>query len=58
MTRTSLIVCVSWLALLNLAALRAPVAPSAYVVVPALWMLALLATESSAARGALRPQPS
>jgi len=35
-----------WLALLNLAALRAPVAPSAYVVVPALWMLALLAAEA------------
>jgi hypothetical protein len=34
---------VGWLALLNLAALRAPAAPSAYVVVPALWMLALVA---------------
>jgi hypothetical protein len=36
---------VGWLALLNLAALRAAAAPSAYVVVPALWMLALLAGE-------------
>jgi hypothetical protein len=37
---------VGWLALLNLAALRAPAAPSAYVVVPALWMLALLAGDA------------
>ncbi len=37
---------IGWLALLNLAALRAPAAPSAYVVVPALWMLALLAADS------------
>src|SRR5207247_1845157 len=34
-----------WLALLNLAALRSPVAPSAYVAAPVLWMLALLAGE-------------
>jgi hypothetical protein len=38
---------VGWLALLNLAALRAPAAPSAYVVVPALWMLALVASDAS-----------
>jgi hypothetical protein len=30
---------------LNLAALRSPVAPSAYVVVPSLWLLTLLASE-------------
>jgi hypothetical protein len=35
----------SYFALLNLAALRSPAAPSAYVVVPALWMLALLASD-------------
>jgi len=34
-----------WLALLNLAALRSPVAPSAYVTAPVLWMLVLLAGE-------------
>ncbi|HTO09541.1 MAG TPA: glycosyltransferase family 87 protein [Myxococcota bacterium] len=34
-----------WLALLSLAALRSPVAPSAYVVVPSLWLLCLLAAE-------------
>jgi Glycosyltransferase family 87 len=34
-----------WLALLNLAALRSPVAPSAYVTAPMLWLLALLAGE-------------
>lgn len=34
-----------WLALLNLAALRSPVAPSAYVTGPTLWLLALLAPE-------------
>jgi len=34
-----------WLAVLNLAALRSPVAPSAYVAAPVLWMLALLAGE-------------
>ena len=33
-----------WLGLLNLAALRSPVAPSAYVLGPVLWLLALLAT--------------
>jgi hypothetical protein len=38
------------LGLLNLAALRAQAAPSAYVVVPALWMLALLASESRGRR--------
>jgi glycosyl transferase family 87 len=41
-----------WLALLNLAALRSPVAPSAYVVVPSLWLLCLLASE---VRGRLWP---
>jgi alpha-1,2-mannosyltransferase len=41
-----------WLALLNLAALRSPVAPSAYVVVPSLLLLCLLAGE---VRGRLRP---
>jgi hypothetical protein len=35
---------VGWVALLNLAALRSPVAPSAYVVVPSLWLLTLLAS--------------
>jgi hypothetical protein len=35
----------TWLALLNLAALRSPVAPSAYVTAPMLWSLALLAPE-------------
>jgi hypothetical protein len=35
----------AWLALVNLAALRSPVAPSAYVTVPMLWSLALLAAE-------------
>jgi alpha-1,2-mannosyltransferase len=35
----------TWLALLNLAALRSPVAPSAYVTAPMLWSLALLAAE-------------
>jgi hypothetical protein len=35
----------TWLALLNLAALRSPVAPSAYVTAPLLWLLALLAAE-------------
>jgi hypothetical protein len=35
----------AWLALLNLAALRSPVAPSAYVTAPVLWLLALLAAE-------------
>lgn len=35
----------AWLALLNLAALRSPVAPSAYVTGPMLWLLALLAAE-------------
>jgi hypothetical protein len=34
-----------WLGLLNLAALRSPVAPSAYVTGPMLWLLALLAPE-------------
>jgi hypothetical protein len=34
-----------WLGLLNLAALRSPVAPSAYVTGPTLWLLALLAPE-------------
>jgi hypothetical protein len=34
-----------WLVVLNLAALRSPVAPSAYVAGPVLWMLALLAGE-------------
>jgi hypothetical protein len=33
-----------WLSLLNLAALRSPVAPSSYVLAPVLWVLALLAT--------------
>jgi hypothetical protein len=47
-TRTSRLI--GWLALLNLAALRAPAAPSAYVVVPALWMLALLASEGDGRR--------
>lgn len=32
-----------WLGLLNLGALRSPVAPSAYVTAPMLWLLALLA---------------
>jgi len=41
-TRTGLLL--TWLALLNLAALRSPMAPSAYVLAPVLWMLALLAT--------------
>jgi len=41
-----------WLALLNLAALRSPVAPSAYVVVPSLWLLCLLAGEVRGRRGA------
>jgi len=36
---------VVWLALLNLAALRSPLAPSAYVTAPVLWLLALLAAE-------------
>jgi hypothetical protein len=35
----------AWLALLNLAALRSPVAPCAYVTAPMLWLLALLAAE-------------
>jgi hypothetical protein len=35
----------TWLALLNLAALRSPVAPSAYVTAPMLWLLALLAAD-------------
>ena len=35
----------TWLALLNLAALRNPVAPSAYVTAPVPWLLALLAAE-------------
>jgi hypothetical protein len=35
----------TWLSLLNLAALRSPVAPSAYVAAPVLWALALLASE-------------
>jgi hypothetical protein len=34
-----------WLALLNLAALRAPLAPSFYVLAPVLWVLVLLATQ-------------
>jgi Glycosyltransferase family 87 len=34
-----------WIALLNLAALRSPVAPSAYVTAPVLWLLPLLAAE-------------
>jgi alpha-1,2-mannosyltransferase len=34
-----------WLGLLSLAALRSPVAPSAYVTGPMLWLLALLAPE-------------
>jgi hypothetical protein len=34
-----------WFSLLNLAALRSPIAPSAYVLAPVLWVLALLATE-------------
>ncbi|MCI0617120.1 hypothetical protein L0244_29440 [bacterium] len=34
-----------WIAILVLASLRSPVAPSAYVVVPALFLLALLAGE-------------
>jgi hypothetical protein len=34
-----------WLALLNLAALCSPLAPSAYVVAATLWLLALLAAE-------------
>ena len=41
-----------WLALLNLAALRSPVAPSAYVVVPSLLLVCLLAGE---VRGRLGP---
>jgi Glycosyltransferase family 87 len=41
---------IGYLALLNLAALRAPAAPSAYVVVPALWMLALLASDGRGRR--------
>jgi len=41
---------IGWLALLNLAALRAPSAPSAYVTVPALWMLALLASQGRGRR--------
>jgi hypothetical protein len=32
-----------WLALVNLAALRSPLAPAAYVVAPTLWLIALLA---------------
>src|SRR5262249_31561761 len=40
------------LARLNLAALRSPVAPSAYVVVPSLWLVCLLAGE---VRGRLWP---
>jgi hypothetical protein len=36
---------VVWLALLNLSALRSPVAPSAYAAAPILWMLAWLAGE-------------
>jgi len=36
---------VVWLALLSLAALRSPLAPSAYVTAPVLWLLALLAAE-------------
>ena len=36
-----------WLALLNLAALRTPVAPSAYVTAPVLWLLPLAAAEIS-----------
>src|SRR4030095_3861818 len=39
-----------YLGLLNLAALRAQAAPSAYVVVPALWMLALLASDGRGRR--------
>ena len=35
----------TWLALLNLAALRSPVAQSQYVTAPMLWLLALLAAE-------------
>jgi hypothetical protein len=34
-----------WLGLVNLAAMRSPVAPSAYVTGPMLWLLALLAPE-------------
>ena len=41
-----------WLALLCLAALRSPVAPSAYVVVPTLWLLCLLAPEVRGRLGA------
>jgi hypothetical protein len=36
---------VVWLSLLNLAALGSPMAPSAYVLAPVLWVLALLATQ-------------
>jgi len=36
---------IAWISLLNLAALRSPVAPSAYVLAPVLWVLALLATQ-------------
>ena len=40
--RSQVLVC---LALLNLAALRSPLAPSAYVTAPVLWSLALLAAD-------------
>jgi hypothetical protein len=43
--RTRLEAAQVWLALLSLASLRSPVAPAAYVVVPSLWLLTLLAGE-------------
>ncbi|HKA24648.1 MAG TPA: glycosyltransferase 87 family protein [Candidatus Eisenbacteria bacterium] len=42
-----------WLGLLDLAALRSPVAPSAYVLAPVLWLLVLLATKARGRRTAI-----
>ena len=49
-TRTRVRNLLVWLALLNLAALRSPIAPSYYVLAPVLWVLALLATQVNGRR--------
>jgi hypothetical protein len=40
-----------WIGLLDLAALSSPIAPSAYVLAPVLWLLVLLATRVHGRRG-------
>jgi len=42
-----------WIGLLDLAALRSPIAPAAYVLAPVLWLLVLLATKVRGGVGAI-----